>query len=250
MQRRIGLAQAMINDPAFLILDEPTSGLDPLGCREVKDLILTLKKRGKTVLITSHLLSDVEDICDRVIILYGGKIRAEGALDNLLTVNNETRIMTPELPKAAMDQLLSILRANLDGDEFRIDHPRRTLEEFFLDVIATAKRESVETSGVVSGGRIADYLTSDSSDKNAVLENLLAAPAAAAPEVKVAETVEAKAETSASERIAEVLDSQEVAPQKTASSAPDTTAEKAENLAEANKKLDSLLGNLDGTEEK
>ena len=250
MQRRIGLAQAMINDPAFLILDEPTSGLDPLGCREVKDLILTLKKRGKTVLITSHLLSDVEDICDRVIILYGGKIRAEGALDNLLTVNNETRIMTPELPKAAMDQLLSILRANLDGDEFRIDHPRRTLEEFFLDVIATAKRESVETSGVVSGGRIADYLTSDSSDKNAVLENLLAAPAAAAPEVKVAETVEAKAETSASDRIAEVLDSQEVAPKKTASSAPDTTAEKAENLAEANKKLDSLLGNLDGTEEK
>ena len=250
MQRRIGLAQAMINDPAFLILDEPTSGLDPLGCREVKDLILTLKKRGKTVLITSHLLSDVEDICDRVIILYGGKIRAEGALDNLLTVNNETRIMTPELPKAAMDQLLSILRANLDGDEFRIDHPRRTLEEFFLDVIATAKRESVETSGVVSGGRIADYLTSDSSDKNAVLENLLAAPAAAAPEVKVAETVEAKAKTSASDRIAEVLDSQEVAPKKTASSAPDTTAEKAENLAEANKKLDSLLGNLDGTEEK
>ena len=158
--------------------------------------------------------------------------------------------MTPELPKAAMDQLLSILRANLDGDEFRIDHPRRTLEEFFLDVIATAKRESVETSGVVSGGRIADYLTSDSSDKNAVLENLLAAPAAAAPEVKVAETVEAKAETSASDRIAEVLDSQEVAPKKTASSAPDTTAEKAENLAEANKKLDSLLGNLDGTEEK
>ena len=72
MARRIGLAQAMINDPAFLILDEPTSGLDPLGCREVKDLILALKKRGKTVLITSHLLSDVEDICDRVIILYGG----------------------------------------------------------------------------------------------------------------------------------------------------------------------------------
>ena len=84
MARRIGLAQAMINDPAFLVLDEPTSGLDPIGCREVKDLILALKKRGKTVLITSHLLSDVEDICDRVIVLYGGQIRAEGALDELL----------------------------------------------------------------------------------------------------------------------------------------------------------------------
>ena len=248
MQRRIGLAQAMINDPAFLILDEPTSGLDPLGCREVKDLILTLKKRGKTVLITSHLLSDVEDICDRVIILYGGKVRAEGALDNLLTVNNETRIMTPELPKAAMDQLLSILRANLDGDEFRIDHPRRTLEEFFLDVIATAKRESVETSGVVSGGKIADYLA-DSSDKNAVLENLLAAPAAAA--VKAAEPAAAAAEeTSASERIAEVLDSQEVSPKAVEAPVPEASKEKAENLEKANKKLDSLLGNLDGTEEK
>ncbi|MBR2723191.1 MAG: ABC transporter ATP-binding protein, partial [Lentisphaeria bacterium] len=67
MARRIGLAQAMINDPEFLILDEPTSGLDPLGCKEVKDLILMLKKRGKTVLVTSHLLSDVEDVCDRVI---------------------------------------------------------------------------------------------------------------------------------------------------------------------------------------
>lgn len=248
MQRRIGLAQAMINDPAFLILDEPTSGLDPLGCREVKDLILTLKKRGKTVLITSHLLSDVEDICDRVIILYGGKVRAEGALDNLLTVNNETRIMTPELPKAAMDQLLTILRNNLDGDEFRIDHPRRTLEEFFLDVIATAKRESVETSGVVSGGKIADYLTSDSSDKNAVLENLLATPEAPeAAEKPVAAAV--VAEASASERIAEVLNSQE-AVAKPAPAAPEVSPEKKENLAEANRKLDSLLGNLDGTEEK
>ena len=147
MARRIGLAQAMINDPAFLILDEPTSGLDPLGCREVKDLILALKKRGKTVLITSHLLSDVEDICDRVIILYGGQIRAEGALDELLTVGNETRIHTPQLSKEVMDKVLTVLRENLDGENFRIDHPRRTLEEFFLDVISQAKKESISTSG-------------------------------------------------------------------------------------------------------
>ena len=246
MARRIGLAQAMINDPAFLILDEPTSGLDPLGCREVKDLILALKKRGKTVLITSHLLSDVEDICDRVIILYGGKVRAEGALDDLLAVNQETRIMTPTLPKAAMDQVLSILRANLDGEEFRIDHPRRTLEEFFLDVIATAKRESVETSGVVSSGKIADYLAPDA-DKNTVLENLLATP-----EVKIqtAETVNVKSET-ASDRIAEALKETVKVPEE--KSAPETVAPdavSAEKLANANRKLDSLLGNLDGNQEK
>ena len=172
MARRIGLAQAMINDPAFLILDEPTSGLDPLGCKEVKDLILALKKRGKTVLITSHLLSDIEDVCDRVIILYGGKIRATGSLNELLTVSDANRITTPELKPEVMSRLMQILRENLSENEFKVDHPRRTLEEFFLDVIATAKRDSIETAGVVSGGKIADYLASE--DKSAVLEQLTA----------------------------------------------------------------------------
>src|SRR5207247_321885 len=74
MQRRIGLAQALINDPDLVILDEPTSGLDPIGCREVKDLIVALARRGKTVILSSHPLSDVEDVCDRVVIYYGGRI--------------------------------------------------------------------------------------------------------------------------------------------------------------------------------
>src|SRR5512142_2402422 len=78
MQRRIGLAQALINDPDLVILDEPTSGLDPIGCREVKDLILALARRGKTVILSSHLLADVEDVCDRVVIYYGGRIQAAG----------------------------------------------------------------------------------------------------------------------------------------------------------------------------
>lgn len=172
MARRIGLAQAMINDPAFLILDEPTSGLDPLGCKEVKDLILALKKRGKTVVITSHLLSDIEDICDRVIILYGGKIRATGSLNELLTVTDENRITTPALPPAAMARLVELLRSSLDGENFRIDHPRRTLEEFFLDVIARAKSDSVETAGVVGGGKIAEYLAKGD-ESSAVLETLI-----------------------------------------------------------------------------
>ena len=83
MQRRIGLAQALINDPELIILDEPTAGLDPIGCREVKDLILTLAGRGKTVLLSSHLLSDVEDVCDRVVIYYGGRIQAMGTLEGI-----------------------------------------------------------------------------------------------------------------------------------------------------------------------
>ena len=159
MARRIGLAQAMINDPSFLILDEPTSGLDPIGCREVKDLIRLLKRRGKTVIVTSHLLGDVEDVCDRVIILYGGKIRATGSLNELLTVKGSSRITTPDLPEEAMSQITEILKKNLDGRTFTIDHPRMSLEDFFLDVVNKAKRESVETSGATSGGEIAEYLS-------------------------------------------------------------------------------------------
>ncbi len=84
MQRRIGIAQALINDPDLLILDEPTTGLDPIGTRQVKDLIIELGRRGKTMILSSHLLADVEDCVDRMVILYGGQIRAEGTCDELL----------------------------------------------------------------------------------------------------------------------------------------------------------------------
>ena len=248
MARRIGLAQAMINDPAFLILDEPTSGLDPLGCREVKDLILALKKRGKTVLITSHLLSDVEDICDRVIILYGGKIRAEGALDDLLTVSDKTRILTPQLPKETMDKLLGLLRENLQGEQFNVDHPRRTLEEFFLDVISQARRESVETAGVAGGGGIAEYLVGDSvdkSDKNAVLNSLMQENAGAAAPAAGPEDSPAAAVESADEKIASVLETKQAAAA-AAETAQSRSEEAADNIRWANDKLDSLLGGKSG----
>jgi ABC-2 type transport system ATP-binding protein len=253
MARRIGLAQAMINDPAFLILDEPTSGLDPLGCREVKDLILALKKRGKTVLITSHLLSDVEDICDRVIILYGGQVRAEGALDKLLTVSDQTRILTPQLPKEVMDKVLELLRANLDGEEFKIDHPRRTLEEFFLDVIEQARRESVETAGVAGSSGIAEYLagSEEKDEKSALLDELMKEPVA--PEVKKGDAVteteadtetEKTAELSADDKIASVL--AESAPVKQDNPPAEDDGKKAESIRRANSKLDSLLGDKSG----
>ncbi|MBO7328043.1 MAG: ABC transporter ATP-binding protein [Lentisphaeria bacterium] len=248
MARRIGLAQAMINDPAFLILDEPTSGLDPLGCREVKDLILSLKKRGKTVLITSHLLSDVEDICDRVIILYGGQIRAHGSLENLLEVSDKTRIMTPQLPKEAMDKVLEILRENLHGEEFLVDHPRRTLEEFFLDVISQARRESVETAGVAGSSGIAEYLAAepDKSDKNALLNTLLtpgtSAPAAAAA---AEEKVVVEEKSTADAKIASVLEDKTVK-QNEAAVENDSPVQDAEKMRRANDKLDSLLGGKTG----
>ncbi len=92
MARRIGLAQALINDPDLLILDEPTTGLDPIGTRQIKDLILKLAERGKTILLCSHLLADVEDVCDRIAILYGGKIQTQGKVSDLLQQTNKRQI--------------------------------------------------------------------------------------------------------------------------------------------------------------
>src|SRR5437773_5586831 len=109
MQRRIGLAQALINDPDLVILDEPTSGLDPIGCRDVKDLILALARRGKTVILSSHLLADVEDVCDRVVIYYGGKVQAMGTLKELLAEADSMRLTMPPLSRETMQRILEMI---------------------------------------------------------------------------------------------------------------------------------------------
>jgi len=157
MARRVGLAQALINDPDLIILDEPTSGLDPLGCREVKTLIKTLASRGKTVILTSHLLSDVEDVVDRVLVLYGGQVRAEGTVDELLLVENKTKIVTPRLPKETLNRVLNILHEEYSSEDMEVSHPRLDLESFFLDVVKRAKQEQMTTSGAETGD-VAAYL--------------------------------------------------------------------------------------------
>src|SRR5436305_5374266 len=140
MQRRIGLAQALINDPDLVILDEPTSGLDPIGCREVKDLIVALARRGKTVILSSHLLSDVEDVCDRVVIYYGGKIQAMGTLKELLATPDAVRITTPILPRETMNRVLEVIRKDVAEDRVRVDTPTQNLESYFLGVVPRAKQ--------------------------------------------------------------------------------------------------------------
>ncbi len=230
MARRIGLAQAMINDPAFLILDEPTSGLDPIGCKEVKDLIRLLKKRGKTVIVTSHLLGDVEDVCDRVIILYGGKIRAQGPISDLLTVKDSSRITMPNLPKEAMDKILSVIKENLHGESYTLDHPHMSLEDFFLDVVNRAKRESVETSGATSGGEIADYLAVDAADAKEKLDLLAGLKVPEAPKQETA-AEEPKIDTERLTSLEEEEKPKEETPE----------PEIKENLEEANRKLMDIL---------
>jgi ABC-2 type transport system ATP-binding protein len=161
MQRRIGLAQALINDPDLVILDEPTAGLDPIGCREVKDLIVALARRGKTIILSSHLLADVEDVCDRVVIYYGGRIQAMGTLKQLLATPDALRITTPMLPRETMQRVLDIIRADVGTDRVRVDTPTQNLESYFLGVVQKARQAEAETSGAVSGGRVAAYLRGD-----------------------------------------------------------------------------------------
>src|SRR5579859_6979572 len=173
MQRRIGLAQALINDPDLVILDEPTSGLDPIGCREVKDLILALARRGKTVILSSHLLSDVEDVCNRVVIYYGGKIQAMGTLKELLATPDAMRITTPVLPRETMERVLEIIRKDAADDKVRVDNPTQNLESYFLDVVQRARQAAAETSGAISGARVAAYLRAGAREEPPTAEKIL-----------------------------------------------------------------------------
>jgi ABC-2 type transport system ATP-binding protein len=235
MQRRIGLAQALINDPDLVILDEPTSGLDPIGCREVKDLIIALARRGKTVILSSHLLSDVEDVCDRVVIYYGGKIQAMGTLKELLATPDSVRITTPALSRETMERVLAIIRQDVAHDKVKIDTPTQNLERYFLDVVQNARAAAAQTSGATSGARVAAYLRGEATEKPAtdkILERLTA-PQQAVP----ARTAVPEPDLAVNQQKLAAL------AQGPAPSAPKLSdAEKPAELDKANEKLAALVG--------
>jgi ABC-2 type transport system ATP-binding protein len=179
MARRLGLAQALVNDPELLILDEPTSGLDPLGTRQVKDLILELGRRGKTILLTSHLLADVEDVCSRMVILYGGKIRAQGTATEMLADSQHTLIRAPRLDEKTIRAVEETLQRLQGVGIESVAAPRQSLEELFLDIVERARAEQIATSGAQSGGRIASFLQDDAAGATGdeVVEQLVNAAA-------------------------------------------------------------------------
>jgi len=237
MQRRIGLAQALINDPDLLILDEPTSGLDPIGCREVKDLILALAQRGKTVILSSHLLADVEDVCDRVVIYYGGRIQAMGTLQELLAAPDQLRITAPLLPRATLERVLEIIRKDVAADHVRIDTPTQNLESYFLGVVQKAKQTEAQTSGATSGNKVAAYLRGDAdqpaTQADKILDRLTAPAGAIAPSAsaKPVDTVDHG-------KLAGLTKADGPAPAPARVAAPTPAA----NLEKANEKLSALLG--------
>ncbi len=161
MARRVGLAQALINNPDLVVLDEPTSGLDPIAGRAVKDWIRALAASGKTIFLTSHLLADVEDVCDRVAIICDGTLRAEGRVADLLQRPDAIRFTVKDLPADRAGNVRDGLAAlaGAKTDDIAIDRPRVNLETFFLDVVAEADAES--GGGAVRTSDLASFLKGD-----------------------------------------------------------------------------------------
>jgi ABC-2 type transport system ATP-binding protein len=133
MLQRIGLAQALVQEPRLLVLDEPTAGVDPAGSRQIRDLILKFKERGLTVLLCSHLLSQVQEICDRIGIMHRGSLIREGQLDDLIAIENQTELVIENAPPALLAELREKIAAS--GARLVGEHkPQQNLERYFLDV--------------------------------------------------------------------------------------------------------------------
>ncbi len=140
MRQRIGLAQALINDPELVILDEPTSGLDPSGTRWMKDLILDLRKRGKTIIMCSHRLEDVQDVCDRIAILNLGELQELGSVRALLEDVDRVELQASglQISDALRRDMEQVLEKHGGKLEF-LGHPTTTLEELFLRIVEQSK---------------------------------------------------------------------------------------------------------------
>jgi ABC-2 type transport system ATP-binding protein len=133
MLQRIGLAQAMIQEPRLLVLDEPTAGVDPAGSREIRDLILDFKTRGITVLLCSHLLEQVQEICDRIGILHRGVMIREGKLEDLISIQSQTELILENASPALLAEIQALVAAS-PAKLIEQRKPQKTLERYFLDV--------------------------------------------------------------------------------------------------------------------
>ncbi len=211
MARRIGLAQALINDPDLLILDEPTTGLDPIGTRQIKDLIIQLAKRGKTVLLCSHLLADVEDVCDRISILYGGSVQTEGQVSILLRQTDKTQITIDSIDDAALEEIKQVLHSQ--EKNYTIASPMEKLESFFIRTVTEAQKAQLPTSGAVSTTQIGEFLAAEQKTKS-ILDKLVSEPIAPEEPIET-EPVETNivVESRPEEKILNELIGQQPAPQ-------------------------------------
>lgn len=132
MLQRIGLAQALIQEPRLVILDEPTAGVDPVGSRQIRDLILKLRERGITVFLCSHLLEQVQEVCDHVGIIFQGKMIREGRLDDLIAIEDQTEVVIRDASPELVAKLQSLVSDDATAELVHTGKPRTTLERLFL----------------------------------------------------------------------------------------------------------------------
>ena len=244
MARRIGLAQALINDPDLLILDEPTTGLDPIGTRQIKDLIINLAKRGKTILLCSHLLADVEDVCDRIAILYGGKVQALGQVNELLEQADKRQITTGKISDEAMAQIQDILEK--EETEFVLSPPMERLETYFVRTVAEAQQQAQPTSGAESTTKMAGFLASeDEAHEQKVLSQLVEGGEKPVTKPGQAQTQTPKSVTPAEVAPAsDVLDSLVKTSEAVTTEVPDKPAETPQPLREKTQVKKDILDQL------
>jgi ABC-2 type transport system ATP-binding protein len=140
MLQRIGLAQALVQEPRLVILDEPTAGVDPIGSRQIRDLIFDLKKRGITVFLCSHLLEQVQEVCDRVGIIHRGRMVKEGPLDELLAVGDQTEIILRDASPELLEKIRALVTSDDRAELLRAGRPRTTLERLFLRETADRRK--------------------------------------------------------------------------------------------------------------
>lgn len=144
MLQRLGLAQALIHEPRMVVLDEPTAGVDPAGSRKIRDLILGFRERGLTVLVTSHLLEQMQEVCDRVGIMAHGRMVKEGRLEDLIAVENQTEIVLENADAALLVRIQDLVNASGGGAKLvHTGRPRTTLERLFLESTVDAGKEGL-----------------------------------------------------------------------------------------------------------
>jgi ABC-2 type transport system ATP-binding protein len=143
MLQRIGLAQAIIHQPRLVVLDEPTAGVDPAGSRKIRDLIFELKRRGISVILSSHLLEQVQEVCDRIGIIFRGKMVREGSLAELTKVEDHTEVILRHAP-AELLAAMEAMAAQHGAQWISAGHPRTTLERLFLEATGSSAPERAE----------------------------------------------------------------------------------------------------------
>ena len=140
MLQRIGLAQALIQEPRLVILDEPTAGVDPVGSRQIRDLIFKLRERGITVFLCSHLLEQVQEVCDQVGIIFQGRMIREGRLEDLIAIEDQTEIVLRDASPELISKITALVSETAGASVLRTGKPRTTLERLFLREIREEER--------------------------------------------------------------------------------------------------------------